>query len=88
MEINLKKIIEKPEFLQILASEVCERKDIELEKEWGSAFLNEFQKQLEIEVKETVKNWIEDDSENIKDEIERTLRQMSKTEIIELLKNE
>jgi len=88
MEINLKKIIEKPEFLQILASEVCERKDIELEKEWGSAFLNEFQKQLRIEIKETVKNWIEDDSENIKGEIERTLRQMSKTEIIELLKNE
>ena len=44
MEINLKKIIEKPEFLQILASKVCERKDIELEKEWGSAFLIELLK--------------------------------------------
>jgi len=91
MEIDIKEIINKPEFTTIIAEFIASKFEQELYKEWQEDFMKEFEKQLKEMVKNQVSDYIQKELENIpnlENNIKKVFIGLTKKEIIELLKQD
>jgi len=91
MTIDIKEIINKPEFTTIIAEFIASKFEQELYKEWQEDFMKEFEKQLKEIVKNQVSDYIQKELENIpnlENNIKKVFIGLTKKEIIELLKQD
>ena len=91
MEIDIKEIINKPEFTTTVAEFIASKFEQELYKEWQKDFMKEFEKQLKEIVKNQVSDYIQKELENIpnlENNIKKVFIGLTKKEIIELLKQD